>query len=1521
MKNQKKSKRILIVFFIFGIVSILPLIMQLSEDTNNNYEILEYDRGKSETPKISSPDLNITSPENKTYVRPMSGYYPATYGFENDQNGTEPSDWIIWRTAPEGGGGTAYITENLDGHEKVVDMHVTSATDNVLIHQYFPEAPTNGTIELYVRKSTTTQIAKIIIGDEPTAYQNSIYLSFDVDGYLKWHNGTAVNPICTYQANRWYHIRVEFDCGSNWHLWVDGISQDGGSGYPFRGNPSVMDEILIHAESPDDHHVYLDAISYSWDPNHNIGDNLNEGLLLSFDNSTTLEWMGYSLDGQANKTILGNSSIPIPSNGLHTIQVFGNETSGTMHESNTRYFTVGEIEIITPENKTYIGPMSGYYPATYGFENDNVGSFPTGWIDNSAGASNITVASEIGGHKNVAFFDDNDGNHAEMQNAFTSAQMSGTYEYWIRYATTLTVYYYLRDGSNNILSYCQNTADMWRYYSGVTSFDTPSVINTDVWYHHRVDFNSTSDTYDWYIDGVKIADGASYFTPDDGSGAVLLEIITHDAEVGAEVYFDAKGYSWDPNYNIGDNLNEGLLLSFENGTTLDWIGYSLDGQANKTILGNSIINIPNEGLHTIKVSGNDTVGTWYQSSLRYFTVNTSLSINIITPENTTYTNPMSGYYPATYGFENEINGAVPDGGWISNIGYDCELKVISELDGHKKVLEFTDNNNSDKVTIRMEDNFWASSNTYEYYARTTDASKLFATGIYYTAPNQRAIVSIMQNKFQYYDGSYHDVGVAAANDTWYHIKIEHTSTNYYLYIDGTQYGPYGYQAAGGVFNANTFTTDDAPSGYSCYIDAVGFQTDVNYTIGDNLNEGLLLNFTTDRALDWMGYSLDGGTNKTILGNTTIPMPSNGLHTIQVFGNNTFGVMGQSQLQYFTVYQIPNITIITPENKTYDAPMSGYYPATYGFENDANGSTPYGWNDLSISGNTVQTINSINNHNKVIELYKSGSDYAKAQQVISGKTSGIIEFWWMTDDNSKESTVELAESGSGNYGFFTVIYSGSFQSYNGTDWIDTGIIPNNNEWYHHKIEFDCSSDTFNWTINQGIYSGVDLQFRDSVVTLDWLELLTYDASSGYHAYFDAIGYSWDSNYNIGDNLNKGLLLSFDNSSTLDWRGYSLDGQANKTIFGNTTIPMPSFGLHTIQVFGNNTFGAMGQSQLRYFTVNLELTEPSIEGPSSDLYITQLSPLILQWNITEINNDTYEIRRNGSIVGSGGYENWKNVSLAADTSTVGDWNYTLFATDTNNNIGNNTVIVHVIDITNPNITGPGTELTLDQFSFYDLHWNITEINNGTYEIWRNGTLDVTSTPFTHWFNITRAVNNYTVGDWNYTIIATDPSGNKGNYTVIVHLLDNVNPTIVGPGPDFIVEQDTLFNLTWNVTEVNNGTFVILRNGVVNDTGSFINGVNVSIAVVTNFTGIWNFTIIATDPSLNSESDTVIVRIYDKDHEMITPGASQIINKTGEEPGLLFYVNTTEIAILEFITNTINLIGKGIGTDITALYFYNN
>jgi len=174
----------------------------------------------------------------------------------------------------------------------------------------------------------------------------------------------------------------------------------------------------------------------------------------------------------------------------------------------------------------------------------------------------------------------------------------------------------------------------------------------------------------------------------------------------------------------------------------------------------------------------------------------------------------------------------------------------------------------------------------------------------------------------------------------------------------------------------------------------------------------------------------------------------------------------------------------------------------------------------------------------------------------------------------------------NIGVYLYQYSNGYYQY--SDGIDThNLAPClSNVWYHHKIIVSFTTSTFDWYIN-GILFGDDLELF--TVDLSAFVFTSSDVGSGYTNYIDAIGYSWDPDYDVGDNVNEGLLLSIENTTTLDWMGYSLDGTEFITIQGNTTIPMPTGnGQHAIQVSGNSTWGMFYQSEVKIFTLDWEYT---------------------------------------------------------------------------------------------------------------------------------------------------------------------------------------------------------------------------------------------------------------------------------------------------------------------------------------------
>jgi hypothetical protein len=64
------------------------------------------------------------------------------------------------------------------------------------------------------------------------------------------------------------------------------------------------------------------------------------GIPLNLTLSKPAEWIGYSLDGQANETIDGNNTLPQLAAGLHNITVYANDTFGNVCASETVNFTV-----------------------------------------------------------------------------------------------------------------------------------------------------------------------------------------------------------------------------------------------------------------------------------------------------------------------------------------------------------------------------------------------------------------------------------------------------------------------------------------------------------------------------------------------------------------------------------------------------------------------------------------------------------------------------------------------------------------------------------------------------------------------------------------------------------------------------------------------------------------------------------------------------------------------------------------------------------------------------------------------------------------------------------------------------------------------------------------------------------------------------------------------------------------------------------------------------------------------------
>ncbi len=313
------------------------------------------------------------------------------------------------------------------------------------------------------------------------------------------------------------------------------------------------------------------------------------------------------------------------------------------------YFSSSELVISSPENKTYIEPMVGYYPSTYGFENykDGTIGLDIGFLDeyySSASGLNtdIRIIEELlDGHYNYLYIRDSQvEDNTWAVHYIDNSQSIGTIEFYNRFnnnpngSPTRRQYLYFRD-SNNIIAFRMeinhHNGDL-KYYNG-SSYELIANVNAETWYHHRIIFNCNDGTkgkFTWIIreeDGTEISRVSSIDFENNFIGSTIDEIHfeTSEEDYELETMWDAFGFSWDPDYIIGDNLKEGLLLNFTNTTSLNWIGYSLNEQTNRTVLGNTTIALQGNGKYSIQLFGTDSIGSIYKSDITYFSFNTSYS--------------------------------------------------------------------------------------------------------------------------------------------------------------------------------------------------------------------------------------------------------------------------------------------------------------------------------------------------------------------------------------------------------------------------------------------------------------------------------------------------------------------------------------------------------------------------------------------------------------------------------------------------------------------------------------------------------------------------------------------------------------------------------------------------------------------------------------------------------------------------------------------------------------------------------
>jgi len=213
--------------------------------------------------------------------------------------------------------------------------------------------------------------------------------------------------------------------------------------------------------------------------------------------------------------------------------------------------------------------------------------------------------------------------------------------------------------------------------------------------------------------------------------------------------------------------------------------------------------------------------------------------------------------------------------------------------------------------------------------------------------------------------------------------------------------------------------------------------------------------------------------------------------------------------------------------------------TFNFQEDSIGeSQPSGFSNIYPPNTGGEVISEIDGHTKVLRVYDNNNKaYAIVKQVFSeagfnNQTHGTIEYYHRATSVYHNTNIRVNWSTELKDNAFALGTRRNKWSINSDlGWQHISDIspdippPQANKWHHVRIAFRCNGAPDYLNLGEGEFevtldgvSGGIYKFREPHSEIAMIVFHTeWGPYGNTKAFFDAIGYSWDPDYTIGDNL--------------------------------------------------------------------------------------------------------------------------------------------------------------------------------------------------------------------------------------------------------------------------------------------------------------------------------------------------------------------------------------------------------------------
>lgn len=559
---------------------------------------------------------------------------------------------------------------------------------------------------------------------------------------------------------------------------------------------------------------------------------------------------------------------------------------------------------------------------------------------------------------------------------------------------------------------------------------------------------------------------------------------------------------------------------------------------------------------------------------------------------------------------------------------------------------------------------------------------------------------------------------------------------------------------------------------------------INFTNKANNSISYRYNFTASELSnhnDIFPNSSNIILNQGIYDNGSYMMVDDNNYTSFLSTNNQDYSFSNYSLYNGSLYQIGNLANQDNNFSMFKSVFNNTkYYASFSFDNIPNGSNHP---NFTYSGNT-KVIGQYTNHSKVY-LMEYESSQATLSNYFYHQTNATIEFWWLVNDTTKDCRVIIKDDSSNQ--ILLRINSGVLRYAKGGGVYETICNIKQNNWVHIRLDISAGSVHYKGLGTNQFYiyvNGIQYGAYNLLQSTNYFSLFTIQSTNiDSFTCLDAIGFTFYSNYSIGQNINP--IIEINDINVI----YNIS--VNPNLITNKYYPRLSYSYRTNS---SNIQMSIYNNSLS----NWQLIDNSIYSTFSTHYFNMSSDYVDSFNRTFIKFNSI-------------YSNLYNISIDLLRINIADllnfslsFNYTMTDILIFNVISRMFTNISVnIDIGLFNYNTSAFDIIGNNFNHiteYLFSWtNITilneYINNNSILVNLNGinynpfnlSIDLLSISDYHKTVLTKSFTFDSIGIWQYRFVLNEGLPNEYSqnwFTLIIVIPDWLNLGVPIPWYAFLI-----------------------------------------------------------------------------------------------------------------------------------------